>query len=147
MKNLGDGDFPFDFMVLLQPTSPLRRGKHIDESIELFIQNQIADSVVSVVAIPHLFHPQSALSIEEGRLVPFYEGGKLFTRRQEKPPCFARNGPVVAVFKRSTIMRYNNIYGEHSLPHLMPLEESIDIDSPLDLILVEAILKYRNGNR
>ena len=136
-----------DYFVLLQPTSPLREGRHIDESVSIFLQDPTADSVVSVVAIPHLFHPQSALKIEKGRLVRFYAEGKLFARRQDKPPCFARNGPVVVVFKRSTVERFNNLYGEHSLPYHMSEEDSIDIDTPLDLILVEAIMRGKKSKK
>ncbi len=143
MTYLEEGDFSLDYMVLLQPTSPLREARHIDESVEIFLQNLSVDSVVSVVPIPHLFHPQSALKVLDGRLVPFSKDSKLFTRRQDKPPCFASNAPVVAVFKPSTVTDFNNLYGKYSLPYYMTEEESIDIDTSLDLLLAETVMKYK----
>ena len=143
MTEIEKEDYLLDLMVLLQPTSPLRTAKHIDESVQIFLQNPTADSVVSVISIPHLFHPQSALKIEDGKLVSFYEGGKLFARRQDKPPCFVRNGPVVVVFNNDTIYRFDNLYGENSIPYFMSEEESLDIDFPLDLVLAEAVMKQK----
>jgi len=134
-----------DYIVLLQPTSPLRSSKHIDEAVDIFLDNPGIDSVVSVIPVPHLFHPQLALRIEQGKLVPFAESVRLFARRQDKPPCFARNGPVVAVFKPSTVFRFNNIYGENSMPYIMSEQDSIDIDTPFDLKLAEAIIMIRKG--
>src|SRR5207245_2783189 len=86
-----------DLTVLLQPTSPLREARHIDEAIDLLVGSG-ADCVVSVTEVPHQYNPVSVLSIIDGILVPFLpgEGGRV-QRRQEKPRVYARNGPAVYV--------------------------------------------------
>jgi len=59
-----------DFLLLLQPTSPLRQARHIDEAIQL-METSGADCVVSVTPVPHQFNPVSVLSLVDGVLVPF----------------------------------------------------------------------------
>jgi len=85
--------FESDIVVLLQPTSPLRRGQHIDAAIDR-LQRVRGDSVVSVVEVPHQFNPVSVMRVDEGLLKPFLEASAP-TRRQDKPRLYARNGPAV----------------------------------------------------
>ena len=87
-----------DPVVLLQPTSPLRRSADIDAALELWEQTG-ADSVVSVVRVPHSFTPGSQLlRDEDGRLEP-YPAEERAVLRQEKPALYARNGPAVLVVR------------------------------------------------
>jgi CMP-N,N'-diacetyllegionaminic acid synthase len=62
-----------DVLVLLQPTSPFRRAGHIDAAVELLLSSG-ADSVVTVVPVPHQFTPSSLMRLEGNRLVPWSEG-------------------------------------------------------------------------
>ena len=72
LAELGRSGFLPDVVVLLQPTSPLRRAARIDAAVEKFVASG-ADSVVTVVEVPHQFNPVSVVKIEEGRLVPFFD--------------------------------------------------------------------------
>jgi len=136
--------FDADMVVLLQPTSPLRRGEHIDAAIG-WLERVRGDSVVSVVAVPHQFNPTSVMRVEEGVLKPFLDGPSA-TRRQDKPQLFARNGPaVLAVHTR--VVEGGSLYGDESWPLLMTAEDSLDIDTPWDLRLAESIIAARvNAN-
>ena len=62
-----------DVLVLLQPTSPFRRAGHIDAAVDLLLSSG-ADSVVTVVPVPHQFTPSSLMRLEGTRLVPWSEG-------------------------------------------------------------------------
>lgn len=133
--------YPVDAIVLLQPTSPLRKAEHIDEAIRLFIRRD-ADTVVSVVPVPHRYNPVSVMVVEKsGHLKPFREG-PLILRRQDKPLSFARNGPAILVMKRS-VLKKGQLYGWRVIPYLMSESESVDIDSPADLKLAEFWLKNK----
>jgi len=136
--------FDADMVVLLQPTSPLRRGEHIDAAVT-WLERVRGDSVVSVVAVPHQFNPTSIMRVEEGLLKPFLDGPSA-TRRQDKPQLFARNGPaVLAVHTR--VIEGGSLYGDESWPLLMTTEDSVDIDTPWDLRLAESIIAARvNAN-
>jgi CMP-N,N'-diacetyllegionaminic acid synthase len=129
-----------DMIAYLQPTSPLRRDVHIDAAIDLLI-SKAADSVVSVVPVPHQFNPVSIMCLEEDHLVPFLSEAAPLLRRQDKPEVYARNGPAVLVCTYETVMRQNRLYGKRTLPLLMEHEESVDVDTAFDLALVEWILR------
>ncbi len=119
-----------DAIVLLQPTSPLRNEKHIDEAIDLFFRSK-ASSVVSVVEVPHQYNPHSILLLNnKGELV--CNSKKNFTRRQDKPKFYARNGPAILVIDPNTIIN-NDLYGSKSIPYFMNMDDSLDIDTISDL--------------
>ena len=139
MKERG---FDADMVVLLQPTSPLRRAEHIDAAID-WLERTAADSMVSVVEVPHQFNPVSVMRLEDGLLKPFLDGPTP-TRRQDKPRVFARNGPAVLAV-RAAVVRGGSLYGERSWPLGMSAEDSIDIDTPRDLQLVEWVLASKQN--
>jgi len=136
--------FETDMVVLLQPTSPLRRAQHIDAAID-WLQRVRGDSVVSVIEVPHQFNPTSVMRVEEGLLKPFLDS-PLATRRQDKPKLFARNGPAVLAV-HTHVLDGGSLYGDEVWPLLMTAEDSLDIDTPWDLRLAESIIAARvNAN-
>jgi CMP-N-acetylneuraminic acid synthetase len=130
-------------LVLLQPTSPLRRAEHIDEAVALF-RSSSATSVVSVVEVPHQFNPVSVMKLSaQGALTPFLGDQAVVTRRQDKPKAYARNGPAVLVCHPDTL-RSGELYGLSCRPYFMLEKDSLDIDTPQDLILAEEALLDRS---
>ena len=134
LDNMGEAP---DALVLLQPTSPLRRSRHIDEAAALF-EASGADTVVSVTEVPHRFHPSSVMREVDGTLVS-YEGGETVTRRQDQAPLVARNGPAVLIVSRATLSS-GRMYGPRTAGYRMSLHESVDIDAPEDLRLAALLL-------
>ncbi len=142
VREMEQSGFTADVVVLLQPTSPLRRAEHIDAAVD-WLERAGGDSVVSVVEVPHQFNPVSVMRIEEGWLKPFLDGPSV-TRRQEKPRVFARNGPAVLAV-RADVVKRGSLYGDRSWPLGMTPEDSLDIDTPWDLRLVESVLSARSN--
>ena len=128
-----------DVIVLLQPTSPLRTEKHIDEALDIFLASK-ADSLVSVVEVPHSFNPYSVMRLREGRLEPFLEYDERRNLRQQKPEFYARNGAAIYVMTRECLLEKNSLYGDFILPYFMKKEDSIDIDDAWDLMMCEFLL-------
>jgi len=134
-------DYSPEIVVLLQPTSPFRKAEHIDAAIDLLTHSE-ADSVVSIVEVPHQFNPISVMKLEDGKLFPYIsEEGNRVLRRQDKPEVYARNGPAVLASRISAINKTGSLYGEVILPYLMNRFDSIDIDCPEDLQIAELYLK------
>lgn len=129
-----------DAIVLLQPTSPLRTTTHIDEAIRL-LQSADADSVVSVVEAPHQFTPGSLMQLQDGWLESF-SAEPAPTRRQDKPKFYGRNGPAVLAAWGKTILEKKSLYGSRIRPLFMKPEESIDVDTTLDLKLAACLLHH-----
>jgi CMP-N,N'-diacetyllegionaminic acid synthase len=119
-----------EIIVLLQPTSPLRRPDHIRDAVKLLRETQ-ADSVVTVVEVPRHLSPDYVMRIDEGRLKPFLPGGARLTRRQDARPAYSRDGTVYA-FRRATIEHFGGIYGDDCRPLLIDSRDSLSIDSPAD---------------
>jgi CMP-N-acetylneuraminic acid synthetase len=134
-----------DYIVILQPTSPLRTAAHIDEALNTLIETQ-ADSVVSVIEVPHQYNPYSIMRIENGKLVPFIQGSEEHTQRQQKPVFFARNGAAIYAFRYETLMKKNSLYGDDCRPYLMSKEDSVDIDDMVDFRFTEFLLSKRQKN-
>jgi len=129
-------------MMLLQPTSPLRTNRHVDESILLF-RERAADTVVSVVEVPHRFHPLSIMREHSGELHAF-EGDRItVTRRQDLTPLFARNGPAVLLVTPAQLDA-GHFYGGRVVGYPMNALDSIDIDTIEDLQLAEYFLLRRS---
>jgi len=140
IETLEADGFHADIVVLLQPTSPLRRGEHIDAAVD-WLQRTRGDSVVSVVEVPHQFNPTSVMRLDDGLLKPFLDG-QTTTRRQDKPRLNARNGPAVLAV-RAHVLREGSLYGNDVWPLMMSPEDSLDVDTPWDLRLVETVLASR----
>lgn len=130
-----------DVIVLLQPTSPLRRADHIRGALDL-LRRTNADSVVSVIELPRHLSPDYVMRIDSGRLRPFVPEGERVSRRQDARPAYSRDGTVYA-FRRETLERFGNIYGETCRPLIVDAAESLSIDSPADWEAAERLLASR----
>jgi CMP-N-acetylneuraminic acid synthetase len=133
-----EGKAEVEAILLLQPTSPFRRAHHIDEAMSIF-RAKHADSVVSVISVPHQFTPASLMRRDGERLVPYLADGPLPTLRQHKEPLFARNGPAILALRPATI-RAGKLYTDKTYPYFMDDLASLDIDGPADLRLAEILL-------
>ncbi len=137
------GGWTPDYIVLLQPTSPLRRPRHIQNAISELVETR-ADSVVTVIEVPKHFSPDYVMRIEDGHLRPFLPEGERITRRQDVRPAYSRDGTVYA-FRRDTIDRFGTIYGDQCRPLVIDARESLSIDTPEDWAAAERILAARGA--
>jgi CMP-N,N'-diacetyllegionaminic acid synthase len=129
---------PHDVVVLLQPTSPLRRSEDIDGALETLISSG-APSCVSVTEAHD--HPWLTFGDEGGRLTAFCEpppGACL--RRQELPDVWVLNGAIYAVRVEALLADRRLFHPGRSASLVMPAERSVDIDTPADLDRAEALL-------
>lgn len=127
---LGADGWTPEIVVLLQPTSPLRRPEHVRAAVALLAQSG-ADSVVTVVPVPAHLSPDYVMRVDGGRLRPFLADGHRVTRRQDARPAFYRDGTVYA-FRRTTVERTGGIYGDDCRPLIVDAEVSLSIDTPAD---------------
>ena len=130
-----------DIVVLLQPTSPLRRPDHIRDAVNMLRETK-ADSVVTVVELPRDHSPDYLMRLDGGRLRPFLSEGVRLTRRQDARPAYWRDGTAY-VFWRSTLERFGGIYGDNCCPLILDGSESLSIDTQADWNEAERVLAGR----
>lgn len=128
----------------LRPTAPLRTVVHIDKGIEMLIASS-ADSLRSVCAAPK--HPYKMWTFEGHDLKPFLPeeicGKEAYNRsRQELGEVYIQNGSV-DITRWSTIMEKNSMTGKHILGMLMEEHESVNIDTEIDFLMAEYLIKKR----
>lgn len=135
----------YDYVCLLEPTSPLRTPQDIDDAIEILLHAQ-ADAVVSVSRI-EAPHPVKTLVIAEGRLKPFFPSRwRPNLLRQDLEPVYAVNGAVYCV-KRDILVQSTSFWGSSAVPYIMPAERSVNVDTLLDLKLAEALMENGTSQR
>lgn len=130
----------YDYLVLLQPTSPLRSSADIDGCIKRCVDGE-ASACISVYepkANPYWIYRLD----KKGRLSGFC-GDKKYLRRQELPKVYAVNGAVYCA-KVSSFLKRKSFVCPDTLGYIMPQERSIDIDCVFDLKLAEIALKRWN---
>lgn len=133
-------DYEPDYILLLQPTSPLRTSKDIDKSINIALQKN-ADSVVSVEKV--VKHPYYMRSInKKGLLINYLNQSQNHIRRQELNEVFILNGAIFLV--KTEVILNGSWYGNKCYPIIMPQERSIEIDSQFDFLLSDLIMKANN---
>ena len=133
-----------DWVLLLQPTCPFRSPEDIRASIDLAAQGG-CDSVISVVRV-FAHHPILMKKIENDQLLPFVIEEKEGTRRQDyTPPAYMRNG-CIYLTRRENLIENNSIWGKVIRPYIMPEDRSVNVDSELDMKLVEYILQEQNSS-
>ena len=129
------GGFAADAVVLLQPTSPLRRAEHIDAAVDL-LETSGADSVVSGRRGPHQFNPVSVMRLDGGSAAAVHRRPAV-TRRQDKPRVFARNGPAVLAVR--AVLEPGSLYGD-DCPRCVMMSAAIRSTSTVQRRLAEFAL-------
>jgi len=130
----------YDAILVLQPTNPLRRPEDIDGAIEL-LERTGADSVISFVDIGER-HPARMKWIDSSGRVsdpPFAEAFE-GQPRQQLQKLYHREGSIYLT-RRSVVMEQNSIGGRDCRAWIIPEERALNIDTPLDLLITEQILR------
>lgn len=127
-----------DAIMLLQPTSPIRESKQIDEAISLLKVNTNMQSLISVCPMDDV-HParmywKNGLSIEP--ILEKYEQ----TRRQEIPLAYYRNGSIYIV-RTKAFLENNSLMVKPSIGFEMPESMLLNIDTPRDVLIAEPLIK------
>lgn len=133
MRKVGE---EYDYVILLQPTTPLRKVKHIDEAIELIIQKD-EDSLVSVSKVKE--NPVLMRRIDEnGHAINLLECSSTI-RRQDFPEFYKVNGSIY-INKVNERLNNNTSLNDNKLVYIMDEKYDLDIDYMIDLYVAEFII-------
>ncbi|MGX8236979.1 acylneuraminate cytidylyltransferase family protein [Exiguobacterium undae] len=128
----------YDYVVLLQITSPFRNVDDIDSCIEQMVENK-SSSCVSVTEpekSPYWMYTLNNMS----ELNPVIKYPFSINRRQELPIVYALNGAVYAA-EKNWLLDKKNFLGDETTAYIMPQDRSYDIDTEQDFRICEFLMK------
>jgi len=129
----------YDIVIMLQPTSPLRRKEQVVQAIEMLIQGHW-DAVWTVSETDSKHHPLKQLKVETDQLSYYDPAGHQIIARQQLTPLYHRNG-VAYVITRNCLLDHKNITGKRTGALILP-EYYVSIDTMWDLQLSEFIYHH-----
>jgi len=133
----------YDYVVLIQPTSPLRLVDDIDGCIETCVSSS-APSCVSVTEVDQ--HPYLMYKIDKtGSLKPFQNQKNEIQRRQDLPLVYILNGAVY-VAESSWLQQSRSFLKNVTKAYLMPKARSRDIDDNMDFKIAEIMMNEKRIN-
>jgi len=139
MDQIEENDKPYDLLILLQPTSPLRTSEDIDKAIELLFLKK-AQTIVSVCEVDH--HPYwSNILPKNGCMKDFIKAEIMNKNRQELPVFYRLNGAIYLAYW-DYLKEQKSFLGKETFAYIMLQERSIDINKEIDFKLAEALMYY-----
>lgn len=136
-KYLHDQGDCYDYLVMLQPTSPLRTSRHIDEAAN-FLAEKKADGVISVAKITHPIEWCATLS-DSMEMKNFVESIDAQLQSQRVENKFCLNGAIYITSIQRMLQEKSHIYGSCMYAYVMNYRDSIDIDNPVDFEIAELL--------
>jgi len=126
-----------DIVVQLFPTNPLRTAGDIDLAIEKLIETR-ADAVITVNAV--IEHPNWMVRLEGDKVRRI--SAKPIGQRQDQEALYIFNAAVIAT-KRDVLMNEEDIFKKDCRAIVIDRERAVDINTELDMLVAEALLKRR----
>lgn len=130
----------YDYMILLEPTSPLRKKNDIDNIIELACENFQSDGAISLGEV-HMEHPLAMKKVDNnGTVVPLFEYKSNVYQRQQMDIVYFPYG-VAYLIKVDVFLKRMSVYTENILPYYIDRWQTYEIDDIYDFMCIETIMK------
>jgi N-acylneuraminate cytidylyltransferase len=143
LSQLMKKNIKFDILILLQPTSPLRDSGDIDKAFRIFFDKK-ATALISGYQPEK--SPLKTFKIKKnGYLEGLISEKAPFMNRQSLSATFYPNGAIY-IIGVSSFMKFGKLFTPKTIPFLMPIEKSIDIDTKADIKKINLVIKNRNAN-
>lgn len=131
----------FNYVALLEPTSPLREVSDIDDALSQ-LDNSKYRSIVSV-ARTESQNPAFLLRLERDNKITGYLDYEIkIKRRQEIEDIYYLEGTIYAA-ETEYLLNKESFYGDQTMGYIVPKYKALEIDDIYDFIMVEAIMKYK----
>lgn len=133
----------YDYVVLLQPTSPLRNEKHIDEAIEL-LEFKNADAVVSVCEMEH--SPLWSNTLDNTLSMEYFLRDEVKNKRSQDLEQYYRINGAMYICRADRLLEEESFFLKNNIfAYKMDRESSVDIDEEIDFNFASIIMK-ENSN-
>lgn len=131
----------YDIVVMLQPTSPLRKAEHVTATVDRLVEDNL-DAVWTVSQTDLKYHPLKQLVFDEQGLLSLWDSrGTEIVARQQLKPVYHRNGAAYAL-TRDCLLNQSVLLGARSSAVIIE-DPMLSIDTEEDLARAEALLMAR----
>lgn len=127
-----------EYILLLQPTSPLRTIKDIEGAIQTF-KNGNARAVVSVCETDH--HPWWSNTLPEDGNMNHFLRPEIHNKQRQEFPIFYRLNGAIYLADTDYLHEHKSFFGPDTVAYKMSRNGSVDIDSELDFKLAGLLLQ------
>lgn len=133
-----------DYVIVLQPTSPLRNEKHIDEAIEYMFKKN-ADAVTSVCECEH--SPLWANTLNDEKSMDNFLADDLKTSKSQDLPKYYRLNGALSICEINKLYQEGSFFiKKNNIAYVMNQLDSVDIDTKLDFLIAQSVIKYKREN-
>lgn len=134
----------FDYILLLEPTSPLRKKDDIKNAIEKVVNNNDADGLITMGEV-HMEHPMIVKKVtDKEKIIPYIKEVKKITQRQQADKAYFPYG-VAYMIKTSVFKEKKMFYTDNVIPYFIERWQNYEVDDIYDFLCIEAILKKKRG--
>jgi len=138
IKHTIENSEKYDYIILLQPTSPLRNSKHIDKAIEL-LENKNANAIVSVCEMDH--SPLWSNTLDDTLSMGDFLRNDVLNKRSQDLETYYRLNGAIYIYKTDKLLEENRLFFEDGIyAYKMDRKSSIDIDEELDFKIAGALI-------
>ena len=131
----------FDYIILLEPTSPLRKVEDIDNAVECLLDST-ADSIVGISKTEDQ-NPAFLIKKDSKNFITGYEDEAMTVlRRQDTKSVYFFEGTIY-ISKTKILLNKKTFFHEKTIGFEVPKYKSIEIDDMVDFVMVEAIMKFK----
>ena len=142
IKHTIENSDKYDYVILLQPTSPLRSSKHIDEAIEL-LKEKNADAIVSVCEMDH--SPLWSNTLDESLSMNGFLKEEVLNKRSQDLEKYYRLNGAIYICKTDKLLEEKSFFIKDNIfAYKMNRKSSIDIDEELDFKMANLVLNHGN---
>jgi len=133
----------FDYIVLLEPTSPLREKNDLDAMLEkISLIESDFDAIVSLGEVHE--HPSIMKKTSSNRLEPYGKELTMASRRQDHDVVYFPYG-VAYIVKTGTLLEEKSFYPNRTTHYIIKRYQCYEIDDIYDFLAIENIMKYQWG--
>lgn len=132
----------YDYVALLEPTSPLRKVNDIDNAVSALVRTPAVDCLVSVGEV-HMEHPMIVKKIESsGLVVPYTKKVQRIHQRQQADHAYFPYG-VIYISTVSSYRRNRTFYTDKTIPYYIERWQNYEIDDEIDFAIIELLMERK----
>jgi len=127
-----------DIIVLLQPTTPFRKGTHIDAVVKLLLKSR-SDAATTIKKVSYPSHWLLKI-VNKNKISNLFKGGNRYLRRQDAPQTYQPAGLVSAMTRKLLFSLKTTLPAGDTRGYIIPSKFGINIDSSHDYKLAVSLL-------